>query len=211
MLYNAFEQVALSSVLFLCWFSVFCFFVTNGFATVTASAKQSKRQRRSLPQPQDVAYHADAARLKHFSREVSKMLTATTDERTTSSNANDQSTTNRIASNPSSDNPIVPPSVKTTTDKSSPVTLTPPLPTTKKMPANNTATAATEIIPDSQDIQQFVSSLRVRTARKIAKKLGIRQKVNGKDKKLDQLKREIQQALRKDSALLGQAKSVIAA
>lgn len=62
-----------------------------------------------------------------------------------------------------------------------------------------------------EEIEQFVSQLNYRNARQVASQLKIKQKVNGNDKKLEQLKREIRQLLRKQKQLLSAAKQAIAA
>jgi hypothetical protein len=64
------------------------------------------------------------------------------------------------------------------------------------------------IFPDSSDaIDEFLQGLGYRKARKAAKALNIRQKANGKYKRVEQLKREIRQALQKDGARLPQVQS----
>ena len=63
----------------------------------------------------------------------------------------------------------------------------------------------------NEEIESFVSTLKVRQARKVAKALDIRQKVNKKDKSLEQFKREIRQALRKQSQLLIKAQEAVKA
>lgn len=64
------------------------------------------------------------------------------------------------------------------------------------------------IFPDSSDaIDEFLQGLGYRKARKAAKALNIRQKANGKYKRVEQLKREIRQALQKDGTRLRQVQS----
>lgn len=84
------------------------------------------------------------------------------------------------------------------------------LPTTPLVTAEND-NSFLKLPTTNKEINDFVTSLKLRDARKVAKSLSIKQKVNGKDKALAQFKREIRQALRKNDRLLEHAKSAIAA
>lgn len=65
----------------------------------------------------------------------------------------------------------------------------------------HTNTAPKTIIDESRFTEQ-ISTLKLREARIVAKLLGITQKVNGKDKPLDWLQREIRQKLTSDRAVV---------
>lgn len=82
-------------------------------------------------------------------------------------------------------------------------------PTTTMKNEDFTPEAPNLSLTTKEDIDGFVSTLTVRNARKVAKALNIRQKVNKKDKSLEQFKREIRQALRKQSQLLATAQKAV--
>jgi len=78
-----------------------------------------------------------------------------------------------------------------------------PTPATSATPQTAITQEQPIVLPeDSGAIDDFVQGLSLRHARKVAKALNIRQKVNGKDKRLEQFKREIRQALRKNATPL---------